>query len=386
MMHPALALAIALLPAAMIVPGHEPADDSPAFVRELIDKLSSTTPRQVNQVIFYDAPSGPNWRKALHVALDSAHLQQRHAAAQLLRKFPEVPASERLIAVTVDGLRNDTIPGKQVEGVRLAVANAAGFGWLIEHIEATRGALVPALASDDLQQRFLAAVCLGATADRDHVARIAQILIPHLRDNQIAGDALMAGCALYRLGPAARTALTEARAAADAQQGQIIDLILFDLANPPRSEADFKKRKGMQTVWGDLYDPIAWFKPQDLEIGWRGTMTEARRDVPGPLTIGTNQEAEEQVGDFNSITVQVSGTVDTGRKNGVYLVGPGLDLWLTGLTATSATKHGASLTVRGTLEWFQWPDAQGTGGEFNQTKSDARGKGLRELVLRVQEK
>lgn len=263
----------------------------------------------------------------LFAALESPNPRLRFAAARVLQDDRRTRPTPKLLEVSVDGLRHDDLPGVEVDGVRSAIANAAGYRWLIQHAKAARPLLVTALGSDDLQQRFLAAVVLADSGEaREELERVAKVLIPHLRDNQIAGDAMMAGCAIYQLGPAVLGHLRDARLGADTQQKMLIDLLVFDLTNPPKNNQDIEKRKGMQTVWIDFIDPFPTWRATHLSIQWRGKLTEARRDTPGPLEVRTDHEAAEQCGTFDEVTVAVRGRVVEEPGGERFLVAEGLRL------------------------------------------------------------
>ncbi len=341
-------------------------------VEKLVADLASPKVLVANAAInalgeYVDTKTTAEVRRQLEGALTSANLQKRHGAAQALRGMKLPVVSAKLIEVTVDGLRNDNLPGRPVGGLEIEIYNAAGFRWLIGQMDKAREPLVAALGSDDLQQRFLAAVCLGAVGDKEQLGRVAEILLPHLRDNQIKGDALLAGSALYRLGPALLPRLNDARLKADDQQRQIIDLMLYDFNHPPTKEEDFGKRKGMQTVWPDMNDPVAFYAPENLDIQWRGKMTEARRDNSGPVSVSTDAEVREFFEERSGMQATATGVIER-RKTGVFLVGPELTLWIGGEGIGERYKDGERVSVQGRLEEQFWPDS--TPGE---KRADERG-------------
>lgn len=153
----------------------------------------------------------------------------------------------------------------------------------MKHMDKAEPLLIGALKSDDLQQRFFAAAALGwagkGTADVD---RIAAILVPHLKDNRISGDAVIAGGALFRLGKAVAPKLTEAlRTATDEQQSDFLRLILRDLQDPPKTDRDFEKRRGSIRAMPDINDPVAGLSTGSVVLDIDSddmTMTEGVRD------------------------------------------------------------------------------------------------------------
>lgn len=102
---------------------------------------------------------------------------------------------------------------------------------LVAHMPASETPLRRALrTSDDPQQRFVAAYALGmgSAAGSEAIA----LLIEHLGDNDISGDAARAAAALYHSGDRARPAILEARDSADAQRAAHARDLLWALSLP----------------------------------------------------------------------------------------------------------------------------------------------------------
>ncbi|MFG0293421.1 MAG: hypothetical protein ACF8MJ_09755 [Phycisphaerales bacterium JB050] len=211
----------------------------------------------------------------LERALDSEDWQQRQIAAVLRWRYIDpgfwlwgddsLPAwrlestgtvTRRLLEVTVEGLRDDALPFDEENHHYTFVANAvSGYRALVVHAEAARDLLEAGLESDDYQQKLMCALILGAGGVSDSVDKVAPILIPHLRDNDINEDAKHAIYSLYRFGESVVPYLEAALPRADEQQGQAIRLLLLDLRDKPQTQADLEARKRMHRITEVVHDP-----------------------------------------------------------------------------------------------------------------------------------
>ncbi len=225
--------------------------------------------------------------KELQQALDSDDWQQRQLAASLLWKLlqpaqhegdtgdiPEwrrtlnAKPTSRLFEVTIEGFRADALPYDRRTRRYTPVFNAAdGLRYLVPHAADAHTILEAGLDSDDRQQRFLCALALGLGSVSDSADKVAPILLPHLRNNDIADDARWATAALYRLGDAVIPLLNDARPTADDQQASLIDLIILDLTDPPESRAEEIARSDLNTITQTTYDP-ATANPLSYPIHW----------------------------------------------------------------------------------------------------------------------
>lgn len=192
----------------------------------------------------------------LHGALDDPDYQCRQFAADLLRQRGASP-DDRLVAVTIEGLRDDDYPyardGSHYTGLRNA---KDGTRWLWLHPEAGTTGLREALASADAQQRFLAAWLLAMRTDAASAGDICAVLLPRLREPAGKTAAAWAIMALYRLGPAGRPHVEAALPGADARQTACLRLLLRDWSDPPRSTADAARRGRLPL--SVLYHDPAW--------------------------------------------------------------------------------------------------------------------------------
>jgi hypothetical protein len=223
----------------------------------------------------------------LQAALESDDRQQRQIAAHLLWRFlhpptwlsldedtpewrltPHGEVTRRLLEVTIDGLNPDRLPFDNRVNRYTNVFNAAdGFRHLVLHAREARELLEDALQSDAYRQRFLCALALGFGGVAESAPLAAPILLPHLRDNDIAEDAKWCTAALYRFGPPVLPLLREARSAADAQQAKLLDLLILDLEQPPESREDLEARRELNQISRAVFDP-ATEGPLDDWMGW----------------------------------------------------------------------------------------------------------------------
>lgn len=188
----------------------------------------------------------------LYETLHSPDLQQRHLAAWLLRDMPAENSPE-LAMVSVDALRPEV--GRSLYGTILESLSQDATRYLYHRPEHARQPLRIALHSADKQQRFLAAFLLGAAGATEDAATIVRELAPHLCDNDITGDALLATHGLYRLGDVGGRLLVHWRTGLDTQGRQLVDLIQLNLRNPPRNQRELEARRRMHSVTSLCFDP-----------------------------------------------------------------------------------------------------------------------------------
>lgn len=195
----------------------------------------------------------------LEQALDSDCWQQRQLSAWLLRKEPRYEISERLVEVTVEGLRCDNLPyERRPDGTTRYTPffNAAdGVRYLIALPLEYPQPLLDALDSDDRQQRFYSAYILGAHGWEDDRQRLVEKLATHLRDDDVRYNAQMACYAIYHLGPEARPLLIQYRDSEDAQKRKAVELILHNWERPPQTLDDRIIRSGMHNLSYAVNDP-----------------------------------------------------------------------------------------------------------------------------------
>ncbi len=173
---------------------------------------------------------------ALEAALDSTDWQRRQMAAFLLRgecfEYVSVDGrtrprlrrepSDRLIEVTVEGLRDDNLPYDRRRGRETFLSNGFnGMAFLVCVGPRAVPACERALNSDDPQQRLLAAAALGMMGAAASIDRAAPVLINHLAGNAVPGDANLAAAALLGFGPAALVHLEQCAKSSDAQARRI---------------------------------------------------------------------------------------------------------------------------------------------------------------------
>jgi hypothetical protein len=242
----------------------QPAPVDQATIARLIADLADDDVRwNAHRAMWRLRKIGSAAEEQLEAALFSHDWQQRQIAAHCLRGLEGYEPSDRMLEVTVEGLRDDDLPSegrRDHRGAYTYVFNAkSGTEYLLGHAEAAGPFLLDGLRSDDAQQRFLSAFILGHAGLTSGLPEGAPILLEHLRDNDIGGDAIMSAAALYRFGPDVMPHLLAALPDADAQQAQLVNLILLDLTDPPENEQELRARKSMQNVTSVCYDPVLEF-------------------------------------------------------------------------------------------------------------------------------
>ncbi len=221
----------------------------PATVATLIRDLADDDEREnATRAVALLLRMGRAAIPALDAALGSRDAQQRHFAAEILRRIEGDRPSSRLLEVTVEGLRDDDVPDDR--GARPYIYNAmAGVDYLSRHIDAAAAPLLRALWSRDGQQRFLAAYVIARTARRWDVDRVTELLIEHLQNNNVRHDASLSCEALFRLGPPALPHLRRYLLSRDAQQRRLVAKLIDDIESATAG-------KGVRTSFaGIIYDP-----------------------------------------------------------------------------------------------------------------------------------
>lgn len=208
----------------------------------------------------------------LNAALDSSDYQQRQLSAHILRQILDNTAftgfvpCDRLLEVTTEGLRSDTLPFDPGDDSRpshgLYVNNGReGMGFLAHFPLRARPYLLQTMRSGDPQSRFLAALIAAQAAPPILFPEAAPILISHLKDNAISEDAKFAASALKSAGPLAIPYLQSAARSTDDQQRNTALLVLLDLITEP-DEAE-SLRRPLQHISTIYFDPPR-LTPADL--------------------------------------------------------------------------------------------------------------------------
>jgi len=175
---------------------------------------------------------------------------------------PDYPITEDLVRVTIEGLRHDTTPYDWARRRGLVIYNASsGISRLIPTAYDWAGLLEEAMESDDHQQRLLAAYILGRGGVAQSVERAAEILLPHLRDNTIWGDAKFSVYGLGGFGEELLPYLSESLPIADKQQRDLITLLIMDIKDPPTSEEGLRIRSRYNSITSTVYDPASQDPP-----------------------------------------------------------------------------------------------------------------------------
>jgi len=275
----------------ILIPAELPAQDPdnpqsriPGLIADLAsDYLAHNAGTAIGELRKIGPPAGA----ALESALASQDYQQRQIAAHLLRKMGGYKPTAALLSVTVEGLRDDTLPREDWPSgasTYTAVRNAAeGTLYLLKHVEQARpylerglrgsdeqqrtlSAFVLAIADGDAaasslyephfraalhsasaQQRFLGAYIMGVLNIKTDLQTCTAILLDHTKDNRYPMDAAVSIQALSRLGKGLLPHLTAAQAWADPQQKKAISRVRSQLRDRPLGKRVLKS--SLHCVW-----------------------------------------------------------------------------------------------------------------------------------------
>ncbi|MCA9306392.1 MAG: hypothetical protein KDA16_07650 [Phycisphaerales bacterium] len=247
-------------------PAEPPSDEQlAAWVADLRDDDIQWNAAQAEHLLL---KAGVVAIRHLEGALSSDDYQQRQFAAGVLRRQKEYEPSDLMLRVCVEGLADDTLPMKRSDpgrdnGSYNNFYNASrGIEYLVPHVERAERFLIAAIIGPrDEQQRLLAAFVLGAGGRGGTAPLVAEVLIPHLRDNDLEEDAKYACYGLYHLGESVVPFLQAALDGADAQQRELLTLIIDDLLNPPDREQTFQNKQ-RQNITSVVCDPAVeeWYQ------------------------------------------------------------------------------------------------------------------------------
>jgi len=164
-------------------------------------------------------------------ALKSNDHQERQLAADVLREAEGFELNANLLRVCVEGLRDDRFPFDPGSALDTSTwtwcSNArGGTAFLVKYAIQASPHLARGLRSDDRQQRLLCAAIAGWGKLTDLAPQAGPILLVHLADNDMAGDAKIAYSALASFGPEVRAILEQAIDSPDTQQRQAAQSLL----------------------------------------------------------------------------------------------------------------------------------------------------------------
>jgi hypothetical protein len=202
---------------------------------------------------------------AIEHALDSPDHQTRQLAGNLLRQrwvrgrppgpvgdsASDYPAPDRLLEVSVEGLADDRF------------FNAIdAFEFLCCHAERAAPFLASALASEDVQERFLAAAIASGCRLPGLLPAAAPILRDACYSNAEWGDAQLACVALFRAGPDALPFAEELMRSDDPQAAATGEYLVRRLRGEPMSTAEIRRLNKITILAVDPLDAsrdYSWF-------------------------------------------------------------------------------------------------------------------------------
>ncbi len=171
---------------------------------------------------------------ALERALWSDDVQQQFYAARALHAL-NAPISDRYLTVLVDAASKEHYSDTKHAYAALLCGGPRAIPFVR-----------PLLDAGDYATRFRAAHVLARLGDSLHAESISHQMVRHLGHNRVPDDAVFAANALYHIGAPAVPILQSARGYLDDQGRALVDLILLDLRDPPRTKQDFMRREVMQ--------------------------------------------------------------------------------------------------------------------------------------------
>lgn len=197
-----------LVPEILRQPVKEPKSDADRAAA--IATLTTGSRDKVAEIIFYGKfdPADDKDRKALTAALDSTDRRTRQLAMCILCSWGTAEPTKRMLEVCYEGLEDDAIPLDKTRPKNARVIAPVGNAcdateYLVAHAEPAKLLIQRGLTSKDEQQKLLCAFIAG----RANMTRLAPLAIPilleHLRDNEIRGDAVTAFNGLRGFGKAA---------------------------------------------------------------------------------------------------------------------------------------------------------------------------------------
>lgn len=206
----------------------------------------------------------------LETALDSPDRQCRQLAAHLLRArsrrgrtaadehglrrlSPYLPP-DRLFAVTIEGLADDTLPWDSGRQRQTLIDNAySGVDFLAENSARAESFCDMALGSGDRQQRLLSAALLSFTAEDKRIDRVAPVLIEQLGSDEAEGNAVLAAKALLALGPGALPFVDKGSESRDSQRAISCELLRVRFLEPA---TPMETRRKLNVIRRSLWDPL----------------------------------------------------------------------------------------------------------------------------------
>lgn len=193
-------------------------DPPEALIRIAVDDLRSDD--LVENALFAERRLAEHLSRAepyLLAAFGSRDDQQREAAARLL--FRCDLRGEPLERVLDEAIRS---LGSGISRRRLSLA--AEF--LIRHAEEAESRLARAMVEGDARTKLIAAASAGVSRRTELLPLAMPILIEHLGQNDVTGDAIVAFRAIAGFGPAAIPFLEPSRASADQQRRHCVEHLI----------------------------------------------------------------------------------------------------------------------------------------------------------------
>ncbi len=192
----------------------------------------------------------PHSQPALERILTEGDAQARILAGGMLRWRCSEP-SQALLDACIEDLRDDRSEVSYYIGIHNA---SSASRYLITWAYEAKPQLQRGMTGDDPQQRLLSAAIVGHANMVSLTHEAAPILIEHLRDNNVAGDAKVAAPALYRLGPAVIPWLRD-HTDSDDEQLRLCALAIIERLERP-DEPAWKMTNNLPRITTTVSDPL----------------------------------------------------------------------------------------------------------------------------------
>ncbi|MBK7406231.1 MAG: hypothetical protein IPJ41_16905 [Phycisphaerales bacterium] len=193
----------------------------------------------------------PASRPALEAMLTCGDAQGRVLASSILRERCVGDPSPALLEACIADIGSR--PAELDTYLRWGTCGGAAE-FLLWHEPEAAELLERAMRDADPHRRLIAAAIVAWAGDERMLGTAAPILISHLADNRIEGDAKLAAPALYRLGPGVAPLLREHADSEDAQLRRAVRWILARLERPdaPANRLGLEPPLISRTRWDPL--------------------------------------------------------------------------------------------------------------------------------------
>ena len=200
----------------------------------------------------------------LQKAFEEGDSQSKTSLVEIVKRR-NIRPWDLVIKRVVEDLKNDRGEGHYY--FRIGNAKSATI-YLLNWWTLAEPYIRNALTSDDSQQQFRAAIIVGFAGSTKDMKAALPILMPHIYDNKIMGDARLAVPALYHFGPKVVPLLLQELENADEQAHAILLHIIERLEYPNRLYHECRHQ--LPWITNVANDPVMCSLSRSLD-GFMGT-------------------------------------------------------------------------------------------------------------------